>query len=411
MEALRPPPPASRSIFVFLGPVNMIGMARRLWRSLPWDGQGLGSATDPELSRLSRWASREWRRERAPVLHGAVWLASRLLWPFAAFGRVMHFSRRVEGVAPVSLYLDCVGTGATPIEAHVWRALHATPHPLPARAAALLLSRLGAPEAHRLLADKLGAATALSGAGVRFPELVDMFERGRPVACPLPTALHRPLFWKPRHGHANRDVFALVPQGGAWLIDGRVISESDLHARLERVVSQDDLLIQERFVAAPDLADLAVADRAPVLRLVTARLPGAEPFLHSALLTIGVPDRNPAHFLEGAVHVPVDRATGRMLRGLSLSRPSERLERLPWNASVLTRRPLPDFERAVDAALTAMRALPPLPLVHWDVILTGGGPVFLEGNSSGNWIIASLPALEGQTAGDLAGLLAHWQPC
>lgn len=388
----------------------MIGMARRFWRSLPWDGQGLGRPIHPILSPLSRWASREWRRERASSLHGAVGLASRLLWCIAAVCKAMRFAGLVEGASFAGLYRDCLQTGATPLEAHVWRSLHATPHPLPARAAALLQSRLGAPEAHRLLADKFETATLLSGAGILFPELIGMVERGRPVALPLLTAVHRPLFLKPRHGHGHRDAFALVSDGGKWLIDGRIIAEADLHARLQRVVSEDDLLIQERLTAISDLADLAVAGRAPVLRLVTARMPDAEPFLHSALLTVGVPDRNPAHFLEGAVHVPVDGATGRMLRGLALSRPDERMERLPWNASVLAGRPLPDFDRAVEAALTAMRALPPLPLVHWDVILAGSGPVFLEGNSSGNWIIASLPGLEGQGACDLAELLAHWRP-
>lgn len=389
----------------------MIDMAMRLWRSLPWDGQGLGRPIHPTLSPLSRWASREWRRERAPSLRKVVGLTSRLLWCMAALCKAMRFSARVEGASFSGLYRDCLQTGATPIEAHVWRSLHATPHPLPARAAALLQSRLGAPEAHRLLADKLETATVLSGAGILFPELIGMVERGGPVALPLLTAVHRPLFLKPRHGHGHRHAFSLEPKGGEWLIDGRIISEPDLYTRLDSVLREDDLLIQERLRAASDLADLVVAGRAPVLRLVTARRPRAEPFLHSAMLTVGVPDRNPAHFLQGSVHVPVDGATGRMLRGLSFSRPDERLERLPWNASVLTGRPLPDFDRAVNAALIAMHALPPLPLVHWDVILTGSGPVFLEGNSSGNWIIASLPALEGETACDLADLLARWRPC
>jgi hypothetical protein len=42
------------------------------------------------------------------------------------------------------------------------------------------------------------------------------------------------------------------------------------------------------------------------------------------------------------------------------------------------------------------------------VIQTGAGPVFLEGNTSGNWIIASLPDLDGLSAGSLADVLASW---
>lgn len=227
---------------------------------------------------------------------------------------------------------------------------------------------------------------------------------------PEEATLGRPLFVKPRHGHGHRDAFALVHQDGAWLVNGRSVSTADLQHRLEQASRRDDLLLQERLLAITELADLAVDDRAPVLRLVTARQPGGDPFLHSAMLTLGVPDRDPAHFLEGAIHVPVDAATGHLLRGICLSRPAERLEHLPWKLAPLTGRRLPHFDDAVGDALAAMSALPPLPLVHWDVILTGSGPVFLEGNSSGNWIIASLPGLEGQGACDLADLLACWRP-
>jgi len=42
------------------------------------------------------------------------------------------------------------------------------------------------------------------------------------------------------------------------------------------------------------------------------------------------------------------------------------------------------------------------------VVLTNTGPVLLEGNTSGNWILASLPGVYGLDAGPLAPILAHW---
>ncbi|MGC6328483.1 sugar-transfer associated ATP-grasp domain-containing protein [Rhizorhabdus sp. FW153] len=385
-------------------------MARRFWHNLPWDGQGLARASDPTLYHLRSWSARAWRRERAPSLHGAVGFASKFLWPLAALGAALRFSRRIEGVAPVRLYRDCVATGATPLEAHVWRTLHASPHPLPARAAALLLPRLGSPEAHHLLADKLATAAKLAEAALTFPTLFGVLEQGKPIDFSSAALPDRPLFLKPRHGHGGRGAFALDGHAGEWRIDGQAVPMPTLLDRLQRSVRFDDLLVQERLTASPDLVDLAVADPAPVLRIVTGRWPGAEPFVHSAMLTLGVPGQNPAHFLDGALYVPVDVSTGRMMRGIRLSRPNDRLDRLPWNGAALKGRVLPDFGIALAAALRAMDALPPLPLVHWDFIPTASGPVLLEGNSSGNWIIATLPQLEGPVACDLADILAQWVP-
>lgn len=342
------------------------------------------------------------------MLRAIVWLADRVLWPMAAAGSVTQLARRLDGVRRAEVWRDCVRTGATPLEAHVWRSLHGSAHPLPARASALLTSRLGDGQAHQLLADKHATATLLSGVGLRFPGLVRLLERGEPINVPDVARWRGALFVKPRRGHGGRGGFALAGDGADWRIDGRRVSTSHLLQRIARLMLHDDILIQERLRASPDLADLASDDRPPVLRLVTTRLPDAEPVLHSALLTIGVPDRDPGHFLEGAVHVPINIATGRMTRGVALARPGARLDRLSWNAAPLTDRQLPDFDQAVEAALMAMRALPPLPVVHWDLIPTADGPVLLEGNTSGNWIIASLPERDGVAAYSLARVLAQW---
>jgi hypothetical protein len=382
-------------------------MLSRYWRGLPWDGQGWADGCDPVLAALSGEAARAWRHDRAPVLGGALWLASRLLWPLAAAERVVQLARRLEAASPVSLYRDCVRTGATPLEAHVWRSLHGTPHPLPARASALLMARLGDPDARILLADKLAAGTMLSGLGIKVPRTLRLLPRGQPVTFPEQPPWRGPLFVKPRRGYGGRGGLALTEHGEGWLLDGRPASTGAVQGRLSRLAAHDDLLVQDRLLASSDQADLAVEGRAPVLRLVTTRRRKAEPVLHSALLTIPTPDHEPRHFLKGAVHAPIDLTTGRMTRGVSLSDPGNRLERLAWNPAPLAGRRLDGFHQAVEGALVAMGALD-LPLVHWDVIQTGAGPVFLEGNTSGNWIIASLPDLDGLSAGSLADVLASW---
>lgn len=385
-------------------------MLKRYWRELPWDGEGWACADDPVLADLRRWAAAQWRIEHAPIPSGIIWLASLLLWPLAVAGQVARLARRLPTLARWTVYVDCVRTGASALEAHVWRSLHATPHPLPAKASALLISRLGSSEDQRLLADKLVAAAALSAVGPVFPKLVQLVRSEGPIELAAELRAGAALFAKPRHGHGGRGGFALDYVGSEWRINGRPVSESDLLARIARSVRDDDLLIQERVPAHPALENLSQGGRAPVLRLVTARYPGARPFLHSALMAVSVPGQNPANFLEGTVFAPVDSATGTIAHGLLLARPRDRLSVLPWNAVALEMRKVPDFDEAVCAALCAMTALPGLPVVHWDVILSSDGPVMLEGNVSGNWILASLPEREDLAVCGLAHVLSTWKP-
>lgn len=387
-------------------------MLTRYLRALPWDGLGWTGGPDPVLSEMRCQAAAAWRRRRPVGLRPTLWLADRMAWPLAAMGRTIAFARALglDAAAAGRIYGDCVLTGGDPLEVHVWRSLHGGCHPLPARSAGLVLARLGDPAGHALLADKLATAERLTAAGGVFPALLGLRRRGEesdPVA--LTAAAGTDLFLKPRRGHGGRGAFALTRRDETWLADGRPIQVAALRERLERLSRQDDLLVQARLAAAPGLANLAVDGKAPVLRLATARRPGEAPFLHSALLTIAVPGRNPRHFLEGAVHAPVDPADGTLAFGLSLASPHERLERLDWNGALLAGRRMPGFEAATTMALHVMAALPALPLVHWDIILTATGPVLLEGNSVGNWVMANLAGAFGLDAGPLAPLLACWQ--
>jgi hypothetical protein len=344
------------------------------------------------------------------LLRLGLWLADRLLWPMAALRRSLQLGNALDGVRGLALFRDCLMTGATPLEAHAWRSVHGTPHPLPARSAALLMLRLGDAAAHQLLADKLATAKVLAGVGVVFPTLHGHVRRGESVSLPAADMVKGGLFIKPRHGRGGQGSFALTRLENDWQIDQRQVSSSALLALLAQLSQRDDLLLQERLMAAADLTDLVADGRAPVLRLVTARFPNAAPFLHSALLSIAVPGRDPHHFLDGAIHTPVDLTHGRLAAGLTLAEPRKRVARLDWNALPLAGRTLCGFDKAAAMALRAMAAMPPLPVVHWDFIITSAGPVMLEGNSSGNWIIASLPGLYGLETCALAPLLARWLP-
>lgn len=388
------------------------GFLDRLWSRLPYDGQGLAPPRDPDMAALRRWAAaRFWRRVpwwARPVLAPA----ARLAWPPAALLRVARFARAMPAADARRLLADCLLGGARPVEALVWRRCfpEAAPHPLPGRAAALLLGQLGDPGDHRRLADKQVAAAMLAAAGLATPRLRALVAHGT-APDPADPLWTRPaaLFVKPRHGWAGREAAAVDVLGdGTFRIGGNAAVDARAFlAHLAAGAALDDLLIQDRLTAAPELADLA-ADGPPVLRLTVAREPGGAPFLHSALLCIGVPDRNPRNFVHGQLWVPVDPVVGRLRQGIWFARPDERFARLPWNAAPLAGRDMPGFTVAVAMTLRAMAVLPGLPLVNWDLIPSPAGPVVLEGNTAGNWILTQLGAVDGPAGPPLAPLLRRW---
>lgn len=342
-------------------------------------------------------------------------LGDRTAHPLAAGAGCCWYARRrgLGAGAAWRLYRDCIATGGTPLDVDLWRGLHGGRNPLPQRAASLLLPRLGDPAAHALLADKMAAAARLTAAGAVFPATPVVLSQGQSVdpdrLVPV-AAAGAGLFVKPRHGHGGAGAFGLRHDGGGWQIDARPVDATALAARLNRLLGADDLLVQEHLAPCTALADLATADRAPVLRLATARRPDEAPFLQSALLTVPVPDRHPRDFLHGGIQVPVDPASGRLAAGILLGAPRRPIPRLPWNNARLAGCTLPGFEDAVAMALGAMTALPGLALVHWDLIPSTCGMVMLEGNTGGNWILATLPGAFGLETASLPPLLRAWLP-
>lgn len=379
----------------------------------PIDGQGLASPRNPALAELRRWAAaRAWSRLPGwshPVLIPCV----RLLWVAVASRACLRFARR--HALPVGeafrLWADCLLSGATPVDALAWRkAMAREPHPLPPRAAALLLSRLGDRAAHAVLADKQACATLLETAHLPTPPLLDTIPRGGTVdlrrsAWTLPGRL----FVKPRHGHAARGTLAVeVTAEGGFRVADEALSPAALQARLSADAAGDTLLVQRHLDAAPDLADLSVAGAPPVLRLTTLRAPGDAPRLHSALLCLQVPGENPRAFLRGQLYVPVSSAEGELGHGVILGQGGRRFTHTPWNSAVLAGRRVGGFDAARAMALRAMELLPGLALANWDLILTADGPIILEGNSSGNWLLTTLPRTQFPKNDGIEDILLLW---
>ena len=373
----------------------------KLWWRLPLDGQGLFSPREPALTTLRAWsAARFWKRAAwwtRPLLIPA----ARLAWVVACVSQVRRFSkaRTLPSRTARELLVDCLRSGARPNEALIWSQFFSLPgqpsglHPLPERAASVLLSRVGSARERNLLADKQATAELLASAGLATPRLFEIVPGGQEVN---EAGIHwrRPdlLFVKPRHGSAGRGAMS----GTEFLRGGRAQA------------ARDDLLVQVRLEPATELADLATNGAAPVLRLTTAREPGGTAFLHSALLSIDVPDQNARDFLRGQMRVPIDLTTGLMGPGIWFAHPEKRYSRLPWNQAQVADRIVPRLGDAIELVISAMALFPGLPLVNWDLIVTGAGPVILEGNSCGDWILTNLSCALGWDRAPLGPLLCRW---
>lgn len=390
---------------------KMLRAMTKAWAALPWDGHGLAAPADGDVARLRRAAAaRFWRR--LPRWSRPLLLpAGRLAWLVAASLRTLRFARarRLSLTEAGRVLVDCILSGARPPDAWAWRA-HMAPerHPLPHRAAAAVLLGLGDEAAHALLRDKLATAELLRAAGIPTAPVLAVLPPGAAVD-PRQPPWDKPaaLFAKPRAGAAGRGAVAVdVLEPGRFRMGGT--AEVDARALAAALTGPQEILIQPRLAAPPDLADLAAAGPAPVLRLTTAREPGGPPFLHSALLSIAVPGEPAAAFLRGQLWAAVDPALGTLTAGLILGQPGRRHRCLPWNDAPVAGRRLPRFAIAADFALQAMALLPGLPLATWDVVPTAHGPVFLEGNSAGNWLLTNLSAACGLSPPPLPPVLRKW---
>ena len=340
---------------------------------------------------------------------------ARITWAVAAPLRLQRFSQFQKMSKPLkrTLLQDCLYGGAQPHEAYLWRSLFPPHecHPLPILAALRLLGRLGSQAEHRLLSDKQKTSELLAAAGIPVPDLQMEILPNSPITLDTaPWTSQVPLFVKPRHGSGGRGGFSITPLPSTlWSIDGSCPKEQNtLLALLKASARNDSLLVQTQLNSPPELIDLESGGIAPVLRLTTARRPGKAPFLHSSLLSIAVPEKRRTHFLAGQMRVPIRIADGRMTNGIWFLRPDERHASLPWNGSPLTDRPLPNFSSATALTLQAMALFPNLPLVNWDVILTPQGPVIIEGNSCGDWILTNLSGALGMECEPLFPLLRQW---
>ena len=386
---------------------------RQIWNHLPFDGWGWGRSGDGHIDRIRRhgasgfWSRRPvWARPFGPLL-------SRALWTLAAAQSVRRLAR-TEDLGPraaLALYGDCLMSGARAEEALIHRAHYRRRHPFPAIAVLLSLPRLGDPAEHQFLGDKQATSNRLAAAGLDVPVLYAEIEQGgAPDLTAPPWTAPAALLVKPRHGSNGRGIRTVdvLWPGCVRVAGGRLVSTQQFADHLTRLARFDSCLVQERLTPAPELAGLAAGIKPPVVRLAVAHAPGEPPFVHSALLALDMPGIDPNDLLRGKLRAPVDLATGRLGPALLFANPRETFAAAPWNGAPIAGLELPRFTETIAAVLKASALFPGLALINWELVPAPRGPVFLEGNTAGNWNTTEFPRIAAPDYPSVSATLARW---
>lgn len=83
---------------------------------------------------------------------------------------------------------------------------------------------------------------------------------------------------------------------------------------------------------------------------------------------------------QGGMAAPIDLETGK-ISGVGADKKGNRFEKHPMTGKEIPGMQIPYWQEAKDMALAAMRVIPQVRFIAWDVAITPEGPVFIEGNS------------------------------
>jgi hypothetical protein len=209
------------------------------------------------------------------------------------------------------------------------------------------------------------------------------------LAGPLPP---RDLFSKPTDSAGGHGARRWIHDGDGGYVGpgGRSRRPDELIAEL-RALSQTmagsgssprRILLQECLHNHQALRSLTPGGLCTV-RLVTYRWPRGAAQLLLGVYKMPTGDSAADNFHFGGVAAPVEVATGRLQRGVYLlsGKVVVTMERHPDTGAVIEGHQLPFWDEAVALVLRAHDTFPRVPVVGWDVALTDGGPVLVEGNT------------------------------
>jgi hypothetical protein len=162
---------------------------------------------------------------------------------------------------------------------------------------------------------------------------------------------------------------------------GEELSPAGLASRLStRIGGTVGHLVQELCHQDPLLAQIGLGPTNTV-RGVTARAGTSGPELQCAVVYSGRADQKAHSVRDAALSIHIDATSGTLGRGRTLPRfGTAWLTEHPDGRAEFVGAALPGWDDARRLCIEAAEALPEVPVVCWEVLLTDGGVRLLEGN-------------------------------
>lgn len=243
------------------------------------------------------------------------------------------------------------------------------------------------------LRDKLTFALVMDRLGAPHPRVLAYLDHGRlmPVAEPSVPAhvaglgdlvgRHAGLVLKPIAGFAGNQVVLLTVDGDGIRANGEPVDQAQLAARF---ASATGMLVTELAGQGRYAREIAPAS-ANTVRFLTM-WDDDRPFIAAAAHRFGLPRTYPIdnfHGGKGGLSAAIDLETGELGPGATLSAEG-RLQRFavhPDSGAPIVGVQVPGWAVVAAEVLRVAAALPHIPYVGWDVVVTDEGPSFLEANT------------------------------
>lgn len=243
--------------------------------------------------------------------------------------------------------------------------------------------------AHGVLKDKL-LFSKLLGALLPTPETVGFVERGvfytggaqGETSFLEVLGARGSLVLKPSDGTRGRGIYRL--ETDPLQLNGAPTTEDALERRVKAL---DNVLVTEAVQQAA-YAQAIFPGATNTVRVMTMIDPEtAEPFVARAVHRFGANGTEPTdNWSRGGLCAPVDLASGHLGAGVKHAKRTggrlERQARHPNTGEAVEGAEIPHWQEVQEALLAAVRALPFLVYVGWDVVVTDTGFCVLEGNAN-----------------------------
>jgi hypothetical protein len=201
------------------------------------------------------------------------------------------------------------------------------------------------------------------------------------AACRDPANTYRLVMKRARGGGGASIQFLEMRQGVIRLAN----KDMSLDSFLQFFTKRDENLLC-KFIAQSQFLRELYPHTTNTLRIICMTQSGGEPFIARAVLRLGTQkSKGVDNFGQGGLAANVNLTTGVLAEAVEHFASMARAPILhtvhPDTGTQIAGEYLPGWDRACHEMLRVMRAVPFVNYVGWDVIITDGGPVLLEGNN------------------------------